>query len=326
MIEVSHLTKEFGDVVAVRDISFSVPEGKVVGFLGPNGAGKTTTLRILAGFMGPSAGRVRICGKDIQDEPIEARRALGYMPESPALYPELRVSEYLSYRAALKLLPRSERRAAIARAAELARVDSSLQTLLGHLSKGYRQRVALADALLGKPPVLILDEPTAGLDPNQIRDVRELVRGLEGEHTVLLSTHILSEVEAMCEQAIVIHQGELVAQGPLAKLLEQASPLRLRLSLRDEAGRAATVLGAFGEILSEQRQAGGLVELEIELYRRGAGEDPREAVLAAATAAGLHLREAVPVRKRLEELFTSLTTQPRSLLEPSDPPLSTDAA
>ena len=218
MIEVSNLTKYYGDYAAVRDVSFEVARGRVVGFLGPNGAGKSTTMRILAGYLTATSGRAVINGKDVFWDPVGVRRSIGYMPESCPLYPDMRVSEYLRYRGGIKGL--HGRRCTVARDRVLQRCwlsDVSGQ-LIGTLSKGYRQRVGLADALLHDPPVLILDEPTAGLDPTQIRETRQLIRELGQSHTVLLSTHILSEVEAACDEAVIINRGVVAAQGKLSSI------------------------------------------------------------------------------------------------------------
>ncbi len=218
MIEVSQLTKTYGSRTAVQGLDFRVGKGEVVGFLGPNGAGKTTTLRIIAGFLGPTSGRVRVAGFDVVDEPLRARAQLGYMPETSPSYPELRVIEYLRFRAELKGVQRAKRQAAVERALSLASLGDRAGSVIGHLSKGYRQRLGLADALVADPPLLILDEPTSGLDPNQIREVRRVIRDLAEQHTVLLSTHILAEVEASCDRAIVIHRGRRVAEGTLDEL------------------------------------------------------------------------------------------------------------
>ena len=242
MIEVEHLTKDYGTVVAVRDVSFSVGKGEVVGFLGPNGAGKSTTLRIIAAFLGMTAGRVRINGFDIVEQSLEARRCIGYMPEAAPLYTEMRVGEYLRFRASLKRVPRRERAAAVDRAMRLARVSEMVDTLILHLSKGYRQRVGLADALVSNPPLLILDEPTAGLDPNQIREVRKVVRELGESHTILLSTHILSEVETTCDRALVIDRGQLIAQGSIDELRALRRADSALLVLRDPKNREAALL------------------------------------------------------------------------------------
>jgi ABC-2 type transport system ATP-binding protein len=215
MIVVEHLTKYYGEYPAVRDVSFQVPKGRVVGFLGPNGAGKSTTMRILAGFLTATGGRATIAGHDVFANPIAVRRNIGYMPESCPLYPELRVSEYLRFRAGLKGLGWSARRKRIDYVIERCWLSDARRQLIGTLSKGYRQRVGLADALLADPPVLILDEPTAGLDPAQIRETRKLIRELGTQHTMLLSTHILSEVEMTCDSVVIIYQGRVVEDGTL---------------------------------------------------------------------------------------------------------------
>lgn len=215
MILVENLVKYYGEYPAVRGVSFEVPKGRVVGFLGPNGAGKSTTMRILAGFLTASGGRASIAGKDVFTDPIAARRNIGYMPESCPLYPELRVAEYLKFRAGLKGLGWGARRKRIDYVLERCWLKDVRTQLIGTLSKGYRQRVGLADALLADPPLLILDEPTAGLDPTQIRETRKLIRDLGHQHTMLLSTHILTEVEMTCDSAVIIYQGEVVEDGTL---------------------------------------------------------------------------------------------------------------
>jgi ABC-2 type transport system ATP-binding protein len=215
MIVVEHLTKYYGEYPAVRDVSFAVEKGQVVGFLGPNGAGKSTTMRILAGFLTASSGKATIGGRDVFWDTIEARRRIGYMPENCPLYGEMRVDEYLWFRAGLKGLGRSERKKRLGYVTERCWLTDVRHQLIGTLSKGYRQRVGLADALLADPPVLILDEPTAGLDPTQIRETRKLMRELGQIHTMLLSTHILSEVEATCDSVIIIYQGKVVEDGSL---------------------------------------------------------------------------------------------------------------
>ncbi len=221
MIVVEHLTKYYGEYHAVRDVSFSVEKGQVVGFLGPNGAGKSTTMRILAGFLTASSGKATIGGKDVFWDPIEARRRIGYMPESCPLYGDMRVDEYLRFRGGLKGLSRTECKKRIGYVLERCWLKDESRQIIGTLSKGYRQRVGLADALLADPPVLILDEPTAGLDPSQIRETRKLMRELGQMHTMLLSTHILSEVEATCDSVIVIYQGQVVEDGSLAAVRQR---------------------------------------------------------------------------------------------------------
>lgn len=209
MIEVDALSKRYGTQLAVNEVSFRVERGEIVGFLGPNGAGKTTTLRMLTGYLAPTTGKIQIDGIDAVRRSIDARTRLGYMPEGVPLYREMRVHEYLRHRAALKRV--SEVRSAVDRALELAGVTDVKNRIVGQLSKGYRQRVGLAEALIANPPLLILDEPTSGLDPNQVRQFRELVRGFGGSKTVFLSTHILSEVQAVCDRVIIIREGRKVA-------------------------------------------------------------------------------------------------------------------
>jgi ABC-2 type transport system ATP-binding protein len=215
MIHVESLTKYYGDYAAVRNVSFDVEKGKVVGFLGPNGAGKSTTMRMLTGYLVPTSGKASIDGQNVFWDPIEARRCIGYLPESCPLYPEMRVEEYLRFRGGLKGLSRSGTESRLGYVLERCWLKDVRRQLIGTLSKGYRQRVGLADALIANPPVLILDEPTVGLDPTQIRETRKLIKELGQEHTLLLSTHILSEVEMTCDSVIIIYQGQVAAQGTL---------------------------------------------------------------------------------------------------------------
>ncbi|HEY6081703.1 MAG TPA: ABC transporter ATP-binding protein [Polyangiaceae bacterium] len=309
IIEVEGLTKDYGTVVAVRDVSFSVGRGEVVGFLGPNGAGKSTTLRILAGFLGATSGRVRINGHDIGVDSLAARASLGYMPEAAPLYPELRVREYLEFRARLKRVARGKRGSAVTRAVERARLSDMTETTIGHLSKGYRQRVALADALLADPPLLILDEPTAGLDPNQVREVRALIRELAEEHTVLLSTHILSEVAATCERALVIHRGRLVAQGTLQELSRGRRSQALLLLVRDPEGRADALLeGSPGvshvEALADEA---GRTKRRVILSEDQEPGAAAERLVRALVLAGLDVASVTAEAASLEQVFAELT-------------------
>ncbi|MEZ6141120.1 MAG: ATP-binding cassette domain-containing protein [Zavarzinella sp.] len=215
MIHVENLTKYYGDYAAVRGISFDVERGQVVGFLGPNGAGKSTTMRILTGYITATSGKATIDGKDVFWNPIAARQRIGYLPESCPLYLEMRVEEYLQFRGGLKGLSRTERNRRVGYVLDRCWLRDVRRQLIGTLSKGFRQRVGLADALIANPPVLILDEPTVGLDPTQIRETRKLIKELGSEHTLLLSTHILSEVEMTCQSLIIIYQGKVAAQGTL---------------------------------------------------------------------------------------------------------------
>jgi ABC-2 type transport system ATP-binding protein len=308
MIEVEHLSKDYGTVLAVRDVSFRVGAGEIVGFLGPNGAGKSTTLRIIAGFLGATGGRVSIAGHDVQREPLAAKSRLGYMPEAAPLYPEMRVREYLSFRAALKLVPWRERKGAVAKAMAQAGVREVADTLVLHLSKGYRQRVALADALVASPPLLVLDEPTAGLDPNQIREVRRLIRELGTTHTILLSTHILSEVEATCDRAVVIDRGSLVAEGTLKELSALGKAKVLQAELRDPNGAGEAIARGTDGVATVTRfelEGEGLLRLELGLSR--AAEGVAEELTRAWVLAGIGVRSLTASKASLEEVFAALT-------------------
>ncbi len=244
MIEAVGLSRRYGELLAVDDVSFSVEEGEVVGFLGPNGAGKTTTMRMLTGYLPPTDGTAVIAGHDIFSDPLAARRAVGYLPETPPLYPEMDVQGYLRFVAKLHDVPRAERKTAIERALERCGLADVRRRVIGALSKGYRQRVGIAQAIVHSPPVLVLDEPTVGLDPIQIREIRELIRELttprDGApaHTVILSTHILPEVEAICRRVILIHRGRKAIDRPLADLLADGTRLEevfARETARDTA-------------------------------------------------------------------------------------------
>jgi ABC-2 type transport system ATP-binding protein len=311
MIEVEHLSKSYGAVEAVRDISFRVESGSVVGFLGPNGAGKSTTLRILAGFLGASSGHVRIGGHDITLERDKAVDRLGYMPETSPLYTEMRVGEYLRFRAELKHVPRGDRTAEVARVLGEARIADVAEVVIGHLSKGYRQRVGLADVLLGSPPLLILDEPTAGLDPNQIQQVRTLLRRLAERHTILLSTHILSEVEAVCDRVLIIDRGRLVAEGKLDELRRKGSSLAIELVLglgeRSRADVDAVLRGVAGVANVEARASEHGEGFRAVLEPIAEAGVTAEAIVRALCDAGVGVRRVEPVVATLEQVFAGLT-------------------
>ena len=313
MIEVRHLTKRYGDRSAVRDLSFSVARGEVVGFLGPNGAGKSTTLRMLTGFLEPTEGEITIAGLDARTQPIEVKRLVGYMPESVPLYLEMRVVEYLRYRAELKGILRKDVAKNVERALEQASVTDVATRILGQLSKGYRQRVGLADALVADPPLLILDEPTAGLDPNQIRQVRDLVRTLASEKTVLLSTHILPEVEAICGRVIILDKGRLVSTGRPEELRCAGEGLRsLTLEARTPTDKLRAVLSQLESSLRSPLSIqsignDGVVRARLEV--NGPELDrTAERVFRLVADAGIDLRELKREDTSLEDVFTRLTT------------------
>lgn len=311
MISVQHLEKRYGSKLAVDDLSFEVDKGEVVGFLGPNGAGKSTTLRVIAGFLGATRGTVKVAGFDIVKDSFAARQRLGYMPEAVPLYPEMRVAEYLRFRAELKLVPAGERKGAVGDAMTKANVRDVANVVIGHLSKGYRQRVGLADALVSRPPLLVLDEPTAGLDPNQIREVREVIRELGREHTVFLSTHILSEVEASCSRVVVIARGKLVAEGTMDDLARKRRSAGLRLVVRGDVAAAKVALGAIDGIAKVKAEDEGEVTALRCSWQKKL-EDAQiaritEDAVAALVGKGIAIREATPIKSSLEELFGELT-------------------
>jgi ABC-2 type transport system ATP-binding protein len=304
MIHVSNLTKYYGDYPAIQDVSFDVAAGKVVGFLGPNGAGKSTTMRILAGSQAATSGSAVINGKDVFWDPVEARRSIGYMPENCPLYPEMRVQEYLRFRAGIKNIRWSYRGKRMDYVMRRCWLTDVRRQLIGTLSKGYRQRVGLADALLSEPPVLILDEPTAGLDPTQIRSTRELIKELGQEHTILLSTHILSEVEMTCDSAIIIHRGRVAAQGTLADLAKQAGEtacLTVQVEGEVDPAPARALPGVAGV---ESQRLNGCTRLRLT----GADLDHLAPhVCAMAVERGWQVRELKPERQTLEDLFVRIT-------------------
>jgi ABC-2 type transport system ATP-binding protein len=309
MIEVRELTKSYGSFRALKGLSFSVGEGEILGFLGPNGAGKSTTLRILAGYLGPTSGDVRIGGFSVVDEPIKAKQRIGYMPETAPLYPEMRVREYLSFRAELKGVRRADRASSVKRALADAGLEDMDSLLIGHLSKGYRQRVGLADALVASPPLLILDEPTAGLDPNQIRDVRALIKRLRDKHTIVISTHILSEVEAVCTRGIVIARGEVVAQGSLDELYDLKRAARVRLAVRGKVeGLAETLASVEGVARAEHvADSRDRTRFDVTFTSPEVAEATTERVVSKLVGAGLGVLEVVP-QSSLEQVFADLTS------------------
>ena len=306
MIQVNNLTKRYPRQTAVDDISFSVKEGELVGFLGPNGAGKTTTMRILTGYIPATGGEVRVNGFDVVKDSLAVRRSVGYLPESCPLYGEMRVREYLAYRARLKGVGLRGRRGRIAAVLEMCGIESVAKRIIGQLSKGYRQRVGLADALVHSPRLLVLDEPTIGLDPNQIREMRLLIKGLASDHTVLLSSHILPEVEQTCDRVLIIHEGKIVASdtpGNLAHVL--AGCLRVVAELRGHEEEVLDGCRALpGVTAVAHRTEGAWITVEIE---GRLDHDLREEVFDLAVRRNWKLRELKIVSGNLEEAFTALT-------------------
>jgi ABC-2 type transport system ATP-binding protein len=320
MIEVSALCKQYGTTVAVADLSFEAKPREVLGFLGPNGAGKTTTLRMIAGALGPTGGTIRIAGHDLMQEPMRARQCLGYMPEAAPLYPELRVDEFLLFRAALKGVAVRQQKAAVQEAMHKTNLEDFAQVTIAHLSKGYRQRVALADALVAKPPVYILDEPTAGLDPNQIRETRALIRELGAEHTVVVSSHILGEIEELCDRAVVIHQGHVVAAGTIDELRQDivAAPT-LFVVVRDPQQLSQDICRALAGIVrvNAQNDSAGVLRLTIEIARGQNRDTLCEELVRRLVAAGIGVLGVEAKAARLEDIFAALTQEASAAPEKS---------
>jgi gliding motility-associated transport system ATP-binding protein len=309
MIQVEHLTKRYGPTLAVSDVSFEVQKGQVLGFLGPNGAGKTTTMRILTGFLPPTDGRARVAGYDISESPMEAKKRTGYLPENPPVYPEMTVREYLAFVGKIKGVPRRELKTRIGEVCEKCAIQDVSDRPIGKLSKGYRQRVGIAQAIIHNPDVLILDEPTAGLDPKQIIETRELIRNLAGQHTVILSTHILPEVSKTCDRVVVINQGKVAAAG---------APDELTMRLQGFETVLVTVEGPAAEIIDRlQRVAGvNLVEprenagtrMTFEIHAEK-GNDVRAELARAIVESQWKLFELKTSGMSLEDIFLKLTTR-----------------
>jgi ABC-2 type transport system ATP-binding protein len=303
MIEVERLTKHYGPVTAIRDVSFSVAPGHIVGFLGPNGAGKSTTMRILSCFMPASSGSARVAGHDVFRESLEVRRRIGYLPESVPLYPEMRVAPYLDFVAEVKGVSRSDRRRRVADVMDRCLVADVQNRLIGTLSKGYRQRVGLAQALVSDPEVLILDEPTIGLDPRQITEIRSLIKSLAGQHTVILSTHILPEVSMVCSGVIIINKGSVVAQGPIDSLVEQVFPTaRVEVEIVGPPPAVRDRIRSISGVLSVEDQlvANGAARYVVEAAR---GRDVRAEIFKLAAQQHWDLLELRRVGMTLEEVF-----------------------
>jgi len=323
LIKVENLIKRYGATTAVDDISFDVKKNEVLGFLGPNGAGKSTTLKVLTCFHSATSGSAIVDGKDVFLQPQQVKEVIGYLPENVPLYPELRVREYLGYRAGLKKVPRSKRKKAIDNVIERCRLDDVQNRIIGQLSKGYRQRVGIADALVADPKILILDEPTIGLDPNQIRQVRELIKDLGKERTIILSSHILQEVEAVCSRVLIINKGKIVEQGRPDELRASMSNsgATIAVEAKDPSGVAKDILGNVDGV----RTICDGVPLEDELIgftlTADQGIDVRERIFDAAVNAGFKLLKLSSKVVSLEDVFVEITT--REDLEVTDQP-STD--
>jgi gliding motility-associated transport system ATP-binding protein len=308
VIEVQHITKRYGRVTAVDDVSFRVERGEILGFLGPNGAGKTTTMRILTGYMPPTEGKATVAGYDVFTHPLEAKTRTGYLPEMPPLYPDMTVREYLDFVAKIKGVAPKDRRTRVISVMERARVADMSSRHCSKLSKGYRQRVGLAQALIHNPEVLILDEPTAGLDPKQIIETRDLIRSLGGDHTIVLSTHILPEVAQTCHRVVIINKGRVVAVDTpdnLTARLKGAETMFVHVDApaADAAAALQSIPGVARVVPSDGRGPAG--SYEVESVR---GTDVRREIARTIVTRGWGLLELRPMRMSLEEIFLQVTT------------------
>ncbi|MEI6034321.1 MAG: ATP-binding cassette domain-containing protein [Verrucomicrobiae bacterium] len=307
MIKVEQLTKCYGPATAVDGISFAVAKGEIVGFLGPNGAGKSTTMKMIAGFLPPTSGSAVVAGRDVFRESLRAREHIGYMPENVPLYPDMRVTEYLRYRAALKGVPGRRMKERVQDVLELCGLQEVGRTIIGRLSKGYRQRVGLADAMIHEPDLLILDEPTIGLDPNQIRQVRDLIRNLKRHHTILLSTHILPEVEMLCSRVLIINKGRIEAMDTPQNLrarLGTADHIQLDAKVPDPKAAAAGLRKVPGVGSVTVRSDGAWTIFTI---LASSGQDPREAIYWHAVGQQWPARELSRSDVSLEQVFATVT-------------------
>ena len=313
LVEVEHLARDYGDRRVLRDIHFSLRRGEVLGFLGPNGAGKTTTMQILSGNLAPSEGRVRIAGHDLLDEPRAAKGALGYLAETPPLYRDLTVDEYLDYCAALNRLPRREQQPAREAAKRKCGLEDVGGRLIANLSKGYQQRVGIAQAIIHLPSLVILDEPTVGLDPIQIREIRALIRELGRDHSVILSTHILPEVQTICDRVLIIHDGELVLDESIDRLDRHMKTASITVAFHTPP--TAGELERLGGVTAVQPEPNGRLRV-----RQESGRNPTDELVRVAAERGWGLYEIRPGRLSLEQLFVELTADRES------PPAGTSAS
>ena len=309
MVEVQHVSKRYGSLTAVDDISFRVERGEILGFLGPNGAGKTTTMRVLTGYLAATEGRARVAGFDVFAQPVEAKRRTGYLPETPPLYPEMTVAEYLQFVARINGVPASSRRAQVGFAMERTSIADMADRYCGTLSKGYRQRVGLSQAILHNPDVLILDEPTAGLDPKQIIETRQLITELAGDHTVILSTHILPEVSQTCHRVVIINRGRVVAVDTpdnLTARLQGSQTLYLQVDTQgaDPVPALEGVPGVLGVTVADQRD--GVAGYHVE---SGRSDDIRRDLSRTVVTNGWGLLELRAQQMSLEDIFLQLTTE-----------------
>lgn len=318
MIEVEHLTKSYGAARAVNDISFKVEKGEILGFLGPNGAGKTTTMRILTGYLPATGGTARIAGFDVFEQSMDVRKRIGYLPETPPIYPEMRISDYLTFVARIKGVADADIPKRVEESMKLTGLTERKDELIKRLSRGYKQRVGIAQAIVHNPDVVILDEPTVGLDPNQIIEVRKLIKGLAGDHTIILSTHILPEVEMTCDRVVIINKGKIAAIDTPSNLTTQMKgservQVQARGNAEDLQAKLEAVEGV-NRVTTEAHEGTDLVAANIESEP---GIDVRSQVAATIVGGGFELLELRAVNLSLEDIFRQLTTQESAASEKS---------
>lgn len=310
MIEITNLVKRYGDKKAVNGISFTVQKGEVLGFLGPNGAGKSTTMNIITGYLSSTSGTVKVNGHDILEEPEEAKKCIGYLPELPPLYLDMTVLEYLNFMCDLKKVPRAGRKEMLAKILSMVRIVDVADRLVGNLSKGYKQRVGIAQALIGDPEILILDEPTVGLDPNQILEIRKLIRNLAKDHTIILSSHILSEVQAVCDRVVIINHGKVAAIDTITDLSKKLSgSSKLLLSFKGPVKEVRNTLQSLPGItgINERISDSDIHEIDITISNEK-GSDVRTSIFYAMSKGGWPILEFRSLDPTLEEVFLSITS------------------
>ncbi|MBR6484951.1 MAG: ATP-binding cassette domain-containing protein [Clostridiales bacterium] len=310
MIEITNLVKRYGDKKAVNGISFTVQKGEVLGFLGPNGAGKSTTMNIITGYLSSTSGTVKVNGHDILEEPEEAKKCIGYLPELPPLYLDMTVLEYLNFMCDLKKVPRAGRKEMLAKILSMVKIVDVADRLVGNLSKGYKQRVGIAQALIGDPEILILDEPTVGLDPNQILEIRKLIRNLAKDHTIILSSHILSEVQAVCDRVVIINHGKVAAIDTITDLSKKLSgSSKLLLSFKGSVKDVKNALQALPGIsgINERVSDSDIHEIDITVSNEK-GSDVRTSIFYAMSKGGWPILEFRSLDPTLEEVFLSITS------------------
>ena len=309
MIEIKNLVKHYGDKKALKGISFTVKDNEVLGFLGPNGAGKSTTMNIITGYLSSTSGTVKINGHDILEQPDLAKKDIGYLPEQPPLYLDMTVNEYLTFMCELKGVPKKERKEHIATITSLVGIDAVTGRLIGNLSKGYKQRVGIAHALVGDPPILILDEPTVGLDPNQIIGIRKLIKDLSKNHSIIVSSHILSEIQEIADRVVIIHHGKIAAVDTVKDLSQRLSNVtKLLMSFKGPAKDVAARLKMIPGITDVNiRNSGSFGEVEITTSKQ-AGDEIRTAIFFMMAKAGWPILEFRSLDPTLEEIFLSITT------------------